>query len=73
MHEEAATSRRRQTMKTPTIKSKWLSMTKTGRLDEEFWLKVLQTAAARKIDTTDDNAMQQLIREVEKVEPLKPM
>jgi hypothetical protein len=52
-------------MKSGQINSRWLSMSKTGRLDPEFWIKVLEQAAARHIDTKDDNAMQALIRELE--------
>jgi hypothetical protein len=52
-------------MKSGTIHSKWFAMTKAGRMDAPFWMSVLETAKARNVDTNDDDAMRQLIRELD--------
>jgi predicted DNA-binding ribbon-helix-helix protein len=52
-------------MQTGIINSRWLGMTRGGRMDAAFWLKVMEAAKTREIDTADNDAMQRLITEIE--------
>lgn len=48
-----------------TISSKWFSLSKHGRIDADFWLRVLEIVRTRGVDHNDLDAVREIVSEVE--------